>query len=324
MIGDAGRENRAERCRAAADSIAVLARRLARLVDLPTGEQLADVLSGAGWDAEGAGRRGVFAKGGVRAAVLTDWTTATVSVDLDSFGCPRDLDPDDFDDDAAYCAAVDRLYDDAEAMVGVVVERLGLEPADPLAVDPRADYGSRVRLRAGHWAVTVAAVQEDPDLPLLVEVNLTYGADLPGRLAQLVAAPARAEPVDWQTVSARIGVELPEDYRWLMEHYGPGTFDGYLTLSSTAALPQPAPGPPAGALRITTARMLPVATTANGATVSLLMDPTWDNLWQGLRITSPGTAPWDVPTGLLYFLVLTLSRRYPVPQFQVQGGAIPS
>ncbi|WP_327000967.1 SMI1/KNR4 family protein [Dactylosporangium sp. NBC_01737] len=253
---------------------------------------------------------------GVRAAVRTDGTTATVSVSVDSFGCPRDLDPDDFTDDAAYGAAVDRLYEDAEAMVGVVVERLGLGPADPLALDPRADHGGRVRLRAGHWAVTVAAVQEDTDLPLMVEVDLTYGADLPGRLARLAAPPPRAEPVDWQAVSARIGVELPEDYRWLMEQYGPGTFDGYLTLTAPAALPEPAPGPLAGPLRVTTARVLPVATTADGATVSLLMDSSWDDLWQGLRITGPDCAPWDVPTGLLYFLVLTLSGRYPVPQFR--------
>ncbi|MET7427211.1 hypothetical protein [Dactylosporangium sp. NPDC005555] len=318
MSGDE-RDGRAERCRAGADGVAVLARGLARLVDLPTSEELAGVLAGAGWDPGATGRRDVFVMDGVRARVRTDWTTATVSVVLAELGSPGDLEWDDFDDAAAYHAAVDRLYDDlrddAEAMVSIIVDRLALEPADPLALDPRADYGSRVRLRAGHWAVTVAAVQEDTDLPLTVEVDLTYGADLPGRLAQLTGPVPCPGPVDWPAVSARIGVELPEGYRWLMEQYGPGTFDGYLTFTPPAALPRPAPGPLAGVLRIGTAWSLPVATTADGVVVSLLGAPNWNDAWHGLRITGPDTAPWDVTTGLLYFLVLVLSGKYPVPQF---------
>ncbi|MEV0569008.1 hypothetical protein [Dactylosporangium sp. NPDC050588] len=206
-------------------------------------------------------------------------------------------------------------YDDAEAMVGIVADRLGLEPADPLVLDPCAGQGTRVRLMAGHWAVTVAAVQEDADLPLTVEVDLTYGADLPGRLAQLAGPALRPGPVDWAAVSARIGVELPDDYRWLMEQYGPGTFDRYLTLTPPEALPAPAPGPLVGVLRVESARTLPVATTTDGAVVSLLADPYWDGAWQGLRIARPDTAPWDVDTGLLYSLVLVMSGRYPVSRF---------
>lgn len=63
-----------------------------------------------------------------------------MNVELADFGCPRDLDRDDFDDDVA---ARDQLYHDADAVVQIVVDRLGPEPADPLAVDARADYGSR-------------------------------------------------------------------------------------------------------------------------------------------------------------------------------------
>ncbi|GAA4996205.1 hypothetical protein GCM10023257_43000 [Streptomyces hyderabadensis] len=34
--------------------------------------------------------------------------------------------------------------------------------------------------------------------------------------------------VDWPRVEQDLGVWLPGDYKWLVEQYGPGSFDGFL------------------------------------------------------------------------------------------------
>ncbi|GIH08469.1 hypothetical protein Rhe02_65360 [Rhizocola hellebori] len=305
---------------AAADRVAVLARRLEGVVDLPTAEHLADLLIDVGWVADAARPPGLFTAGGLKAAVRVERGTSSVGVTLANLGGVDDIDDDDFADDAAYQAAREQPYLDAEVVVEMVAGRLGLPSADALAVDELADYGCRVRLRAGHWAVTVAAVQHDADLPVLVEVDLSYGADLPGRLCRLVVPPSHPEsaaaPVDWDAVSGRLGVELPQDYRWLIEHYGSGVFDGYLTLMAPAALSKPVLGELRGVLRYMTGFTLPVATTDDGAVVSWVVDS-----WQGsdrwhVRVTSPGTEPWHMHTGLLQFLVTTLSGAYRVPPFR--------
>lgn len=47
----------------------------------------------------------------------------------------------------------------------------------------------------------------------------------------LVVAPPRrplAAPVDWATLEANIGTALPDDYKWIIERYGPGSFDEFL------------------------------------------------------------------------------------------------
>jgi hypothetical protein len=311
---DDGETAGADQYRAAADRVALLAERLAHVVDLPTVEQLVDVLVDAGWVAEPGASRHRFTAGGLTARVRAESATATITVYLAGFGCPADLDYDDLDDAAAYDAARDQPYDDAQAVVETVAGQLDLEPADPLAVDLRTDYGDRLLLRAGHWAVTVAAVQDDPDLPTLVQVGFTYGADLPGRLAQLVGPAHRCEPIDWTAV--QIGADLPDDDRWLMEHYGPGTFDDYLTPIPPAMLTEPVPGPLVGLLRYVTPPTLPVATTADGAVVSLVLEPPGrSDLWE-VRITHSDMAPLDVPAGLLHFLVVTLSGAYTVPLFR--------
>lgn len=301
-------------CEKAANHVALLAERLTHIVDLPAVEQLVDVLVDAGWVAGPGASRHRFTTDGLTAGVHAGSATATITVRVADFGCPNDLDYRDFDDIAAYDAARDQLYDDAEAVVDAVAGQLDLEPADPLAVDPQADHGGRVLLRARHWAVSVAAVQPDPDVPIFVEVDFTYGADLPGRLTQLVGPAHRCEPIDWTTVQT--GVDLPDDYRWLMEHYGPGTFDDYLTLIPPTMLAEPVQGPLVGLLRYMTPSTLPVATTVDGAVVSLVMDPPqWSDLW-GVRITHPTMTSLDVPAGLLYFLVVTLSGAYQVPLFR--------
>ncbi|HEX5598988.1 MAG TPA: hypothetical protein VFX61_23680 [Micromonosporaceae bacterium] len=315
-LADDGEAAGADQYRAVADRVVLLAERLAHLVDLPTIEQLVDVLVYAGWVAEPRVSRHRFTADGLTAAGRAEPAAVTITVYVADFGCPTDLDYADFDDVVAYDAARDQPYDEAQALVETVAGRLDLEPADPLAVDLRADYGDRVLLRTGHWAVTVAAVQDDSDLPILVEVSFTYGADLPGRLAQLVGPVQHYEPIDWTAVSGQIGADLPDDYRWLMEHYGPGTFDGYLTLIPPAMLSAPVPGPLVGRLRYVIPPTLPVATTVDGAVVSLVLDPPGhSDLW-GVRITRSDMASQDVSVGLLHFLVVTLSGAYTVPLFR--------
>ncbi|MFC6016215.1 hypothetical protein ACFP2T_08400 [Plantactinospora solaniradicis] len=301
---------------ARADRLAALVARFTQLVDLPSQDQLADVFADAGWSPSGAVPHRLFTSGDITAGVRVERATATVAVVMADFGCADDLEYDDFDDDDAYDAALDQRYTDAEEVVGIVTERLGLPPADALAVDVLADHGGRVRLRSGHWAVTVAVVQHDSDLPVTVEANLTYGADLPGRLADLAPPPSRRTPVDWDAVSTRTGVSLPKDYHWLMERYGAGIFDGYLSLTPPTALSRPVPGPLVGVLRYQTPPTLPVATTVDGTTVSWVLAPQdCADQWH-LRVTGPGTTPSDLPVGLLQFLVVALSGRYAVPQFR--------
>ncbi|MET8164227.1 SMI1/KNR4 family protein [Streptomyces sp. NPDC005329] len=51
------------------------------------------------------------------------------------------------------------------------------------------------------------------------------------RLTQLVAPPERAAPrADWAVLAEELGIELPGDYRELIDTYGGGRFDGYLWL----------------------------------------------------------------------------------------------
>ena len=275
---------------AAADRVAALAHRLADVVDLPTAvqlTQLADELSD------------------LEAWVFVERGTALMRVVLANLGCPEDIADD---------LVRDQLYLDAEAKVRTVAERFDLPPADDLAIDVLVHYPHRVHLRAGHWAVSVAVVQDGNDLPLLVEADLSYGADLPGRLAQLAGPGRHGVPVDWDAATARIGFELPRDYRWLMEHYGPATFDGYLTLKAPDELSPPVFGPPSGPMPYAKF-VIPVATTVDGAVVTWILSHfEWTDQWN-LQVVRPGTVPWDFTVGLLQFLVVTLSGAYRVPQF---------
>ncbi|MBG0569193.1 hypothetical protein [Actinoplanes aureus] len=296
----------ADTYRTAVERVTALASRLAPVVDLPSSERLADILTDAGWVTERPGR---FTADGLTASVFADWGTTAIHVDLHDFGCPEEVDYSDYDIDESYNAARDQLYLDAEAAMRTVAGLLGLPPADPLAIDLRADYGERILLGSGHWAVAVAVVHEGPDLPIVLEVSLAYGADLPGRLAQLAGPPHGYHPVDWEAISAHIEVDMPDDYRWLMENYGPGTFDDYLTLIAPEELSKPQFGP----LTVTGSwhQTLPLTTTPDEVVVSAILFPRWN----GLKVTAPGMPDRDVSGGLLQFPVVLLSGAERLPQF---------
>jgi hypothetical protein len=103
---------------------------------------------------------------------------------------------------------------------------------------------------------------------------------------------------------------MPNDYRWLMENYGPGTFDDYLSLIAPADLPKPQFGP----LTITGSwhQTLPLATSPDGVMISAILFPSWN----GLKVTAPYTPDRDLSAGFLQFLVVLLSGADRLPQFR--------
>jgi hypothetical protein len=123
--------------------------------------------------------------------------------------------------------------------------------------------------------VTLAVVQEDTDLPVVVEASLSYGADLTGRLAQLVGPGEPGARVDWAVVSDRIGVEPPADYRWLIERYGAGPIGGYLTLVPPEQLPKPVPGPLVGLLSYMTPELLTRGDADRGGVTARITTAAW-------------------------------------------------
>ncbi|MFD0636522.1 hypothetical protein [Catenulispora yoronensis] len=52
------------------------------------------------------------------------------------------------------------------------------------------------------------------------------------QLADLMGRPASTGfPVDWTTVEAQLSLGLPPDYKALVEHFGPGTYDAFVTVN---------------------------------------------------------------------------------------------
>jgi hypothetical protein len=43
----------------------------------------------------------------------------------------------------------------------------------------------------------------------------------------------------WTDVEARLGTRLPHDYKWLVEHYGPGSFDDFLHVLQPSVAAEP-------------------------------------------------------------------------------------
>ena len=54
-------------------------------------------------------------------------------------------------------------------------------------------------------------------------------------LIRLVAPPARHRPVEWSNIEQALRVQLPEDYKGLIDAYGPGSFDGFIWIFQPAS-----------------------------------------------------------------------------------------
>ncbi|SDT52524.1 SMI1/KNR4 family protein [Actinoplanes derwentensis] len=210
-----------------------------------------------------------------------------IIVDLPGFGLPADP--------AAFAAA--------ETVVHQMARQLGLPEGGGFDRDERDLSPARARLRAGYWAVVLAVVSDGDDVPVIVEVSFAYGADLTKRLAELAGPPLGHAPVDWDALTARIGVELPEDYRWLMNQYGTVPISAAFILFEPVTLRRPIAGPmfPLGDYH----QLLPVGATPDGDEIAYILD--WEI--SGLRI---GGRRYE--TGLLHHLVVTLAGRHLVGQ----------
>jgi len=250
-----------------AELVADLARRLTPVADPLGRDGLRTLLAGAGWQPAGEG----FTAGDLSAWVDDDG----IRVDLPHYGRPGEAD----------AAAI-------EADMNELAVLLDLPQAGPFDRDEREYHPVRVRLRAGHWAVVVAVLTEGDDLPVVVEVSFFYGADLPVRLADLAGPPRGHGPVDWAAVTARTGVELPEDYQWVLENYGTAPIGGRIALYEPGDLGKPVPFE-------TWRQLLPVGADG-GEEISYVLE--WEI--NGLRA---GDREYD--TGLLHHLVVTLARR---------------
>jgi hypothetical protein len=290
------------------DRLTDLGRRLSPILDIPDNDELENVLIAAGWEPSTRqnGHR-TFRLAGMRAYTRPHHGGAEIIVDVRDFGDPQDLEREEYAN-GDYETVSARLYEQAEALADSIAEELALDPAGSFDIDPLEGWHLDPHLfRAGHWVVAVADVQQDSDLPLIVEAHFAWGADLQGRLTGLVPPPVRPPPVDW----AAIARPLPADYRWLVDTYGPGPLGGYLDLIAPDQLRDPAPG------RLLAPGRLTMATTSDGATVSWLMQSTrpWEddpdeevNSWN-LMLSRPGYER-EYHGGLLRFLVLALTGKH--------------
>ena len=145
-------------------------------------------------------------------------------------------------------------------------------------------------------------------------------------LVHLVPPPWRdqMEVPDWSAVHEQMGMELPSDYRWLVERYGPGTFDEFLHVFQ--------PGASADAIRLehqaervawalnylrergenipyVESELIPVATDDNGDTCFLLCRPAEDpDLWTVVINEARGPRWESFDGGLTDFIYAALSR----------------
>jgi hypothetical protein len=290
------------------DRLTDLAHRLSRILDVPAANELEGVLIAAGWETSIRGNHRVFRLDEMLAHVRPHHDGAEIIVDVRDFGDPQDLDREEYaggDHDAVSA----RLHAEAEALADRLADGLELDPAGPFDIDPLEDWHLDPHLfRAGHWTVAVADVQQDSDLPLVVEAHFAWGADLQRRLTTLVPPPACPPTADW-TMIDRL---LPTDYRWLIDTYGPGPLGGYIDLIVPDRLPDPTAG------RVLQPERLTVATTADGATISWVMESSrpWEddpqeqvNDWH--VVLSRAGDEREHHCGLLRFLVLALTGSIP-------------
>lgn len=151
-------------------------------------------------------------------------------------------------------------------------------------------------------------------------------------LLRIAPPPQRSpRPPVWVEVEAQIGSPLPQDYKWLVDTYGPGSFDGFIHVfqPSVPALPiqlehqherststletlrdrgERIPYP--------TARLRPFARTDNGDTCYWLCLPEKQpDAWQVVVNEPRGTRWWHFDGGAVAFLVAVLSGEHLVEMF---------
>ncbi|MDI6097422.1 hypothetical protein QLQ12_02255 [Actinoplanes sp. NEAU-A12] len=261
--------------RYAADRVTELADRLAPRLDPVGPERLTELLTDFGWAP--APQAAGFTTGELTARVEDD----RIVIDLPDFGLSNETGQE--------------RHDEAVAAMNELAELLNLPPAGPFDRDDNDYHPDEVLLRSGHWVVHLLVANEGDDIPIILEVAIAYGADLPGRLAQLAGPPAGQPPVDWEAVTTRTGVQLPDDHRWLLENYGTAPIGGRITLYDPRTLGKPVPGPerPLGIRH----QLLPVA-AADGQEIFYALD------WEITGLEIAGRA---VSTSLLHHVVVTLA-----------------
>lgn len=146
-------------------------------------------------------------------------------------------------------------------------------------------------------------------------------------LLRLIPPPIDiAADIDWETLEERLGVRLPSDYKWLVEHYGPGKFSNFLHILQpvTGFAPIRLEDSANRASEILdqlresgenipypTEELLPVGTTDNGDTIYWVRRPEVDpDRWPIVANAARNTKWPEFDGGIVQFLVATLSGRY--------------
>lgn len=171
-------------------------------------------------------------------------------------------------------------------------------------------------------------------------------------LVDLVPPPPTPHHIDWPGVERVLAFRLPADYKSVIEAYGPGQYDQFLTLLQpvspflTIDLGHHAKrqGEILAQLRasgqedipFTENELLPVAVTDNGDTVYwVLENPSDPQSWTITGNEARNTVWPRFPGGIADFLLAVLTRRtsFPIfprdfpsrkPRFQAQGQSDPA
>ncbi|WP_217549183.1 SMI1/KNR4 family protein [Streptomyces sp. GbtcB6] len=145
-------------------------------------------------------------------------------------------------------------------------------------------------------------------------------------LLRLVPPPEEAAAeIDWESVEDELGISLPDDYKWLAERYGSGSFDQFMTIlhpssrfyptrlvdaaERSAEILEQMPDSLKRKVPYEIDELLAVGKTDNGDTIYWITNPEEDpNAW---TVTANGARNTKWPHfdgGIVEFLVAILSR----------------
>ena len=111
----------------------------------------------------------------------------------------------------------------------------------------------------------------------------------------------------WDELERRLGFDVPQDYKWLVDTYGPGCFDGFLHVLQPKSRFEPIRMSSFGVkyrerikAQIETGRIIPyafdqlqpVARTEDGDIISWVIMPAKCSASWGLVINNPGRSEW--------------------------------